>query len=182
MSARVQLCAAALLVAVACHARGDEFKPLAPLTRDVTVVAFWATWCGPCRAELPRLEQLYQKYKDDPHVAVVAVSVDRRGKAEEAKALARSLGLTAPQLTDGKALYFRLFGGDDTEVPRLAVIDRRRRGLEAIGAPEHETPELFLARMDEVIAAVRAGKPLPDWQPVKLGRAHPDKVTGRAHP
>jgi thiol-disulfide isomerase/thioredoxin len=42
----------------------------------ILVVNFWATWCGPCRAEFPEFQKLYTKYKDDPRIAFVAVSTD----------------------------------------------------------------------------------------------------------
>lgn len=42
----------------------------------VVVVNFWATWCGPCREELPLLEKAMEKYKDDSDVVFLAVSAD----------------------------------------------------------------------------------------------------------
>jgi len=39
---------------------------------------FWATWCPPCVAEMPGIEALYQQTKDNPDIAFVMVSVDRK--------------------------------------------------------------------------------------------------------
>jgi cytochrome c biogenesis protein CcmG, thiol:disulfide interchange protein DsbE len=48
---------------------------LASLAGKVVIVDFWATWCAPCKEEMPVLERLYQKYKGRGLV-VVGVSVD----------------------------------------------------------------------------------------------------------
>jgi thiol-disulfide isomerase/thioredoxin len=152
---------AASLLAAACAARAEPpaHERLAELQRDVTVVAFWATWCGPCREELPKLEALHQRYKDDPKVRVVAVSVDRAGKAAAAKKLAAQSGLTLPQLVDGSALYFKLLGGNDTDVPRLAVVDRTLRGVESLGSDADATTDDFVREVAAAVDAVRAGQP-----------------------
>jgi thiol-disulfide isomerase/thioredoxin len=48
---------------------------LSQLRGNVVLVNFWATWCGPCRAELPLLQDLYNKYSDR-NFTVLAVNVD----------------------------------------------------------------------------------------------------------
>jgi thiol-disulfide isomerase/thioredoxin len=48
---------------------------ISQLRGNVVLVNFWATWCGPCRAELPLLQDLYNKYSDR-NFTVLAVNVD----------------------------------------------------------------------------------------------------------
>lgn len=44
--------------------RGGEEISLSDLRGNVVMINFWATWCGPCREEMPHLEALHQRYSD----------------------------------------------------------------------------------------------------------------------
>ena len=43
----------------------------------------WATWCGPCKAELPHLEKLQEKYHDNPNIVFTSISIDEDKEAWE---------------------------------------------------------------------------------------------------
>lgn len=43
----------------------------------VVFLNLWATWCGPCRAEMPTIQKLYDKIADDPNVVFVMLSIDK---------------------------------------------------------------------------------------------------------
>lgn len=54
----------------------------ADLKGKVVFINFWASWCPPCRAEMPSLENLYQKFKDDERIAFLFLNEDNdRSKA-----------------------------------------------------------------------------------------------------
>ena len=53
---------------------GDNVR-LKELSGDVILINFWASWCGPCRKELPKLEALHQKYTD-LGVTIIGVNID----------------------------------------------------------------------------------------------------------
>lgn len=67
--------AAASPVLVLTDSLGHSWKPQ-DLAKKTTFVTLWASWCGPCRAELPYVEKLYHHFQDRDDVAILALNVD----------------------------------------------------------------------------------------------------------
>lgn len=151
--------AVALVVALAAST-ADARPRLQSLQGEVTVVAFFSTACAPCKAELTMVEALRGSLAGDARVRVVAVSVDEPRDAARARAMAQRLGVTAPVLVDARS-YVELFGGGDVAVPRLAVIDRARRGLDRVGTRAGETRDDFVREVTAAVTSVEAGAPAP---------------------
>ncbi|MDE2300070.1 MAG: TlpA family protein disulfide reductase [Burkholderiales bacterium] len=85
----------------------------------VVMINFWATWCGPCRQEMPHLNRLYQKYKGSGFVLLgVNVDDDTRNAAE----VAAKLGVTFPVLLDTDKQVSRRY--DLATMPSTVLIDR----------------------------------------------------------
>jgi peroxiredoxin len=85
----------------------------------VVMVNFWATWCGPCRQEMPQLDRLYQKYHAAGFVLLgVNVDDDQRKAAE----VAGKLGVTFPVLLDTDKTVSKLY--DLSTMPSTVIIDR----------------------------------------------------------
>ena len=74
----------------------------------VVLVNFWATWCAPCRAEMPVLEAMYQRHKDKGFV-IVGLAVDQAPTAS-VEAFVRERGVTYPIAHVGREAEL-LFGG-----------------------------------------------------------------------
>jgi peroxiredoxin len=85
----------------------------------VVLVNFWATWCGPCRQEMPHLNQLYDKYRDSGFV-LLGVNIDDHARA--AAELSAKLGLKFPVLLDTDKSVTRRYALDS--MPGTVLIDR----------------------------------------------------------
>jgi cytochrome c biogenesis protein CcmG/thiol:disulfide interchange protein DsbE len=87
-------------------------------TRAV-LINFWATWCVPCREEMPTLERLAQERRST--LEVLAVSLDTGGPAK-VRAFVRELGLTFPVLLDPELAVGRLYRV--RALPITFIVDR----------------------------------------------------------
>ena len=61
------------------------------------LVNFWATWCGPCRIEMPEIQAIWEEHKDD---GLVVLALDQSETAEDVQAYFDELGLTFTPLLD----------------------------------------------------------------------------------
>lgn len=93
----------------------DDFKG------KVVILDFWATWCGPCRQEIPGLIDLQKKYQSQG-LAVIGISLDG-GDAEIVKAFGTKLGVNYTVLLGDEKVQ-QAFGGIEA-IPATFVIDRR---------------------------------------------------------
>ena len=91
---------------------------LQALRGKVVLVNFWATWCQPCRREMPDLDALYQRFKDQGLV-VLAISDEEVGKINE---LLAEKKVSYPILLDPGSRVYKLFRLDG--IPKSFVYDR----------------------------------------------------------
>ena len=89
---------------------------------QVVMINFWATWCGPCRVEMPHLARLYDKYRGSGFT-VLAVNIDE--DPYKAASLARQLGMRFPVLLDKEKKVSRLY--DLSTMPSTILVDREGR-------------------------------------------------------
>lgn len=90
-------------------------------TGELIILNSWATWCIPCREEMPGLEQLYSEYKNKG-LEVIGVSVDSIGMDERIKLFADRMNITYPIWHDSNDGFTRVFKA--IGVPESYLIDR----------------------------------------------------------
>ena len=89
----------------------------------VVVLAFWATWCAPCRHELAELGRFYTSYRGNPRVVFLAVDVSRSGDTiQKAQSFLRQQGWDLPLAYDGQGVGQALAGSPG--IPKVALLDQ----------------------------------------------------------
>ena len=101
------------------HAMGGSNLRLKEQRGRVVMVNFWATWCAPCRQEMPHLNRLYEKYRGAGFVLLGVNVDDDTSKAAE---VAAKLGVTFPVLLDTEKSVSKLY--DVSTMPSTMIIDR----------------------------------------------------------
>jgi cytochrome c biogenesis protein CcmG, thiol:disulfide interchange protein DsbE len=107
----------------------------------VTIVEFWATWCGPCRSTLGWLGELKQRYGDKVEVVTIAVESEENEVRQQMVAVKNPL-----RVVMGTEAMTNSFGGI-TSVPTMFVFDRQGKTAQVFyGAPQdlHQRAEAVL--------------------------------------
>jgi peroxiredoxin len=113
---------------------------LADFRGKIVFLNVWATWCPPCRMEMPSMEHLYRRLRDKDFV-MLAVSEDEDGKAV-VQSFVNQVGLTFPVLMDPDGVVPGRYGV--TGYPETFVIDREGRVIQhPIGPEDWESDQAY---------------------------------------
>ncbi len=99
---------------------GKPIKLSKVIKGKVAIIDFWASWCRPCRAEIPHIKKVYEKFKDNKDFVVISLNVWDKPDAQ-AKAI-KDLGMTWTQLTDATRNATDTYGVDG--IPQILLIDK----------------------------------------------------------
>lgn len=98
---------------------GTQFS-LARASGKVVIVNFWATWCGPCREEMPAIETYYQKHRAEG-LEVIAISADVPGDIAKVKEVMRGYSFPAAMMDTANVQGY----GKIRRIPLTFIIDKK---------------------------------------------------------
>jgi peroxiredoxin len=123
---------------------------IAGASGKVTIVNFWATWCAPCREEMPAIQAYYDKHKAEG-LQVLAISMDKPGATADVKRIAQSF--TYPIAMKSDADFKGL--GRIWRMPSTFIIDRK--GILRRNGHEGE-PTVDLATLEATVTPLLAAR------------------------
>jgi peroxiredoxin len=103
----------------ALKSAGGENLRLSEYRGDVVMINFWATWCGPCRQEMPLLDDLFSRYE---RVGFRLLGVNIDDDSRRAMQMMEELGVSFPVLFDEKKEVSRLYQVE--AMPVTVLVDR----------------------------------------------------------
>ena len=97
---------------------GENLR-LSELRGEVVMINFWASWCGPCRQEMPLLEELYSEYQP---LGFTILGVNVEEDSSKAKAMLSEIPVSFPVLFDNRSQVSKLY--DVVAMPSTILVDR----------------------------------------------------------
>lgn len=137
-------------------AAGSVAKTIADYKGEVVLLNIWATWCGPCRVEMPAIERLHREL-GPKGLKVVAVSIDVGGMENAITAFTEEMKLSFEILHNPEGDIQRSY--QTTGVPETFIIGRdgriRRRVIGAPMGPEAWDAPASIAYIERLLAEPR---------------------------
>jgi thiol-disulfide isomerase/thioredoxin len=115
----------------------------------VIFIDVWATWCGPCKEQIPHLKELEKEYRNNKNIVFVGISLDRAKDKQKWANLIQKEKLPGVQLLDDMGSAFgRKYG--ITSIPRFLLIDKQGNWKE-VRCPRPESKKQLKKYLDEAL-------------------------------
>lgn len=105
--------------------RGRTVRLSDHLGKNVVLIDFWATFCAPCLAAMPHLQELYERHEKDG-LLVLGISIDGPDSLAQVRSEVAKLGITFPILLDRETSVVQLYN-PKTSAPYSVLIGRDGR-------------------------------------------------------
>ena len=120
---------------------GGENTSLSSFRGKVVILNFWATWCPPCREEMPSMESLYRRFKDE---GLEIIAVDMMEDTETVSRFISNNGYTFPVMLDRLNRTGAVYGV--SSIPASFILDREGRIIaRVIGGISWNSPRMIAA-------------------------------------
>ncbi|TES86015.1 TlpA family protein disulfide reductase [Candidatus Aerophobetes bacterium] len=114
---------------------------------------FWATWCGPCRAEMPSMQRLWEEFKEEDFV-ILAINIQEESKL--VSSFMNERGLSFPVLLDEKGKVARSYG--IRGIPTTFFLNPEGEIIgKAVGARDWDSEESFQLIEELLLEALLGG-------------------------
>ena len=114
----------------------------------IVFLNIWATWCQPCKDEMPSMEKLHQRFKDKDFV-MLAVSIDKDGK-KAVEPFMKEYKLTFPALLDSAGTTSKLY--ETTGVPETFIIDKKGIVIHKVIGPRDWSVDSIFGVFEKIIS------------------------------
>ena len=109
---------------------------LSELKGKKVIVNFWATWCPPCKAEMPHMQNFYEDFSDEENIEILAVNMTSEDKEESVQNFVQDYELTFPIPLDTEGVVRETY--QVLRIPTSYMIDTKGRIQNKIEGPMDE--------------------------------------------
>lgn len=135
---------------------GDSLDLSADYAGRPVLLNVWASWCGPCKLEMPELKQIRRTYKARG-LAIVGINVDTHNQQDRARAVRDRFGLPFPSIADAQSVLANQLRA--SALPTTVLVDRKHRVVwRHQGLLRADHPALK-AKLEEALAEPPAAVP-----------------------
>lgn len=103
---------------------GNEVNMGKLLEKGPVFMSFWATWCSPCKEEMKKVNEIYEKYKDKGFV-YLAINQDNQKSVSKVVSYINAMGYKFPVVFDSDKKVFEAYSGKD-EMPYSLLIGKNK--------------------------------------------------------